>query len=520
MKKLFKAAAVAVLAAAAVTAAQAAVMAEDTGLPHAVVTELSGSDLDVELEQKIGNWANLDGGSFTMNKAARFSTSYTNDAAGVAQKQDDLAKYGNWICDYEITVDTSENSDEPGPGVNGDKAILVGEYGTWGNIGFKLSALADTIVDGKYYIMKATGIDDALKYKEVVNNVKAFTCGLVDNGLDPYVKVSVQLVMFESNNDNGHTVRDETKMHKIGDPVIYEKKAAKTEGADPVPVGNLDAEITEKTVTEVPNLTVTGIKDAIKPTEKTKLINDYLVSKPQIITDAQTEELTVNVEIKAKAEEVVQGTRYSIKPYAEISCNGYGTVTKDISDDQLTLTDTIKVVIPSNVEPLYILHYHDDGTIDKYVQNGEPSMEKYTYDNATGICTLMINSFSDLEIVTDENLVEITDFDAYIDNAGEGNIRFITSYKGDEAVTEYGIWIVSPSLLKGADENFTQGVKVSKAASDLGMGQTFHADMMSIPSEHTGETYYAKSFVKTSDKIVWSGSKSMTIGQYKNNTSK
>lgn len=177
------------------------------GLPSAIVEEVTGDDLIVTLT----GTGNTMTGTYTMNKGVKFSTNYTDDAV----KALDLATFGDWICDFQITTKSPD-----GNGLSGDDVALVGNYGDFGNIGFKASALgATTVADDTYDLLKTIDLDAKLTYREVVELVRDFTCGVIDmNGALPIgTKISVQLVMYED--------RDRTIVHPIGLPVVYEKKA-------------------------------------------------------------------------------------------------------------------------------------------------------------------------------------------------------------------------------------------------------------------------------------------------------
>ena len=95
----------------------------------AVVEELKGDDLNVTLSTVWGDNGAMVGGTYTLNKAARFSTTYKRDAQGNIAEEDkekaeaELAQYKNWICDYRMTVDSYGRGS-----INGDEVYLYGSY--------------------------------------------------------------------------------------------------------------------------------------------------------------------------------------------------------------------------------------------------------------------------------------------------------------------------------------------------------------------------------------------------------
>ncbi len=509
MKKLFKGIAL-TLAAMMLTASAQLIAFADENLPSAVVTELSGTDLNVVLDD-YASFGSTGSGAYTMNKAVNFRTNYPDDAAGQALKESELETYGDWICDFQITFDT------PGGAMTGDEIILVGNYGTWGNVSFKVSDLANLyhlseVPDGTYELMSILAaaterISPNLTYTEIVNIVQSFTCGLIDNNLPLNSTVTVQLVMYE---DGTRSV-----CHEIGDPVIYTKRASQEANAEDIQVGTLDATIVEEPAEGVANLTVEGIKDAIPATEKTKIINDYIVDNN--IEDVQGVDKTVNVELFAKTESIPSDTeKFQLTPYARISCDGYDEKEIEITNDQLKDDAQIQVVIPVSAEPLYIVHATDAGVfIDKYTEND--AEHPFVYSNGT--CALTISHFSTLEAVTAQ--VEVSDIDAYVDDNGYGNIRFISTYKDNGAVDEYGTWIVPANYL---DSEFTQSTAAEYSSSNgeiSAYGDTFTADLMAIPASELDTVFYAKSYIITSGQRAWSSvAKSGTVNGYKNRTSR
>ena len=172
-------------------------------LPSAVVSEVTGDGLAVETV--------VPGGTFTMDKAVLFSTDYEGKDA---LKESDLDNYGDWVCDFRITTISPD-----GNGLNGADIMLIGCYGNYGNIGFYASDLAPVVPDGDYDILYLTGLSTNLTYREVVNDVGTFKCGIVDvdGNLPLGTRIEVQLVMYE-NDDRANAV-----VHEVGPTVVYEK---------------------------------------------------------------------------------------------------------------------------------------------------------------------------------------------------------------------------------------------------------------------------------------------------------
>lgn len=213
MKNLTKAALAALmLGLVCASGTQAFAEGDTPDLPNATVKEVTDpARLTVELSE-YEPFVSLKSGSYTMNKAVEFSTTYTDDDAGKTAMESDLEKYGDWLCDFRITIESPEGK------INGDDVVLIGNYGTWGNVGFAGSRYADTVVDGEYYIINLVG--GAVTYYDVVNYVKNFTCGVVDveNKLPVGTIITNQLVMYDPD-------KPETK-YEIGDSAYYEKCGA------------------------------------------------------------------------------------------------------------------------------------------------------------------------------------------------------------------------------------------------------------------------------------------------------
>ena len=526
MRKLIKGAALALATVMAVSSAQLVVMAadpnfqpehEDTATTPALkefegaaplsaqVEELKGDELDVTLSTVWGDNGAMVGGTYTLNKAARFSTTYKRDANGniaeedKAKAADELANYGGWVCDYRITVDSENGS------INGDDVYLYGSYGGYQDIAFKCSQLAETIPDGTYEIMAWTGLDSILTYKDVVNSVKTFTCGLIDNGLAPYVKISVQLVVY----DGRDRTAAETKCYYVGEPVVYEKKKSEAAGEELIPVGDIDSTVKEVAAEGVENLTVEGIKDAMIATEKTKLINDYIVEN-NITAPTSADTTMVDVDIYAQTEALAEN-KFELTPHARITSDGKPDKDIEISNDQLEEDAKIKIEVPSAKKPLYIMHRSEGYDPEKYTP-GDPEEGMYfSYENK--VCTFYVSHFSDIELITDP--VMITDVDAYVDNDGTGNLRFITTVYGDDAIEEFGTWVVPADYLSN-----DKWAVYSNSTDTVGDGSTFTADIMQIPLDMLGTMFHAKSYVKVNGENAWSDVKAYNVNGNKNSTSK
>ena len=120
--------------------------------------------------------------------------------------------------------------------------------------------------------------------------------------------------------------------------------------------------------------------------------------------------------------------------------------------------------------------------------------------------------------------VAITDKDAYVDNEGTGNLRFISTYNGTAKADEFGTWIVSENILdsKGAFEEGTMAIQYTNTADadELSDKTTFKADVMQIPADLLGTKFFAKSFVRVGAVTVWSDAVNTTVNESKNYTSK
>lgn len=526
MRNLIKGAALALAAAMVLSSVQLAVFAEDTGLPSAVVTELTGADLNasdvnailpdfsIDAEELTG----LTETAYTMNKAVMFSTNYERDAkgeltkAGKAAQDADLEKYGDWICDFRININTPDDA------IKGDEIILIGNYGGWGNIGFVTSKLAEMagvseVRDGDYYLMQVMA--EAMNkprmanetYKEVAEGVINFKCGIVDNDLPMESVVTVQLVMYED--------RDRTKVHEIGAPVIYEKHAKPgAPETELVQVGLLDSEVKEVAATGDTGVEVTGIKDSMIATEKTKLINDYIVEEN--VEKPAEGTATVNVDIFAKTEQLTpEATKFELTPYAQISTEGKPTKEVEITNDQLKEDAKVTVVVPAERQPRFIIHRSEGMEPEKYLPGDHLENDKeFTYSQSEQSCTFFVSHFSEVEFVYD--YVAITDKDAYVDNDGYGNLRFISkSYANTGDVAKFGTWIVADDIFaEGTGELYTNSEDELKLDSEL------TADLMKIPSDWVNHVFYAKSYVNIAGTDEWSPVESASVEDYKNSTSK
>ncbi len=116
-----------------------------------------------------------------------------------------------------------------------------------------------------------------------------------------------------------------------------------------------------------------------------------------------------------------------------------------------------------------------------------------------------------------EDSVTITQRDSYIDENGNGNLRFITEVKlaAEKVVERFGTWIVPKDLFNGWDketgENKVLTVENNKdymiTSTDENGKQTgyFTTDIMGIPADLCGEEFYAKSFVvyQENGESVW-----------------
>ena len=219
---------------------------------------------------------------------------------------------------------------------------------------------------------------------------------------------------------------------------------------------------------------------------------------------------TVHVEYKADASQVEnEENTFTVKPIAVITHDASeATETVNIDNNQLNGA-LIKVTIPVTIAPVAIIHRDEDGNLIETFDK-----DHFDYDSNNKTCSVLVSRFSILQAV--DNKPDIDDVDAYIDNEGLGNIRFLTTVYTDSIVTGFGTWVVTAGYL---NDNF-EGSTTIKKADKSGTATKFYADLMRIPATNVSDTFYAKSYITIGNTNRWSDVKSATIEQYKNSTSK
>ena len=111
--------------------------------------------------------------------------------------------------------------------------------------------------------------------------------------------------------------------------------------------------------------------------------------------------------------------------------------------------------------------------------------------------------------------VEITATDAYVDeNSGLGNLRYITTATvGENATVEYfGTWFIPSDIFTNSGSSLNVTVQKNEAITN---GQTYSADLLSIPADELGRQIIGVSFIKLSgrDDIISSAQKITTVAE-------
>lgn len=109
--------------------------------------------------------------------------------------------------------------------------------------------------------------------------------------------------------------------------------------------------------------------------------------------------------------------------------------------------------------------------------------------------------------------VEITATDAYVDeNSGLGNLRYITTATvGENATVEYfGTWFIPYDIFTNDSSSLNVTVQKNEAITS---GQTYSADLLSIPASELERKIIGVSFIKLSgrDDIISSAQKITTV---------
>ena len=497
MKKMKKMLAFCLSFAMMLSFAQVMAFATNETLPTADVCPLEGEDLNIQLADMsgygyLGEQA-LPAGEYTMTSGAVFKTSY-KEGIDDERKQAELAKYGEWVCDYRVQIDTPDKA-----GINGDSLQLVGEYCFFGNVlttGFSAGIVADSetgiIPDGSYELLKLSGLDGALTYKEVVNNVKEFKCGLinVDDSLPIGTKITVSLVMY----DTTKTYRDREGKNSyiIGEPILYEVKREVVAPEDDLTVVIEEGE----TIGTVPEAVVEGIAPAVKREARQQIADGYLENNTDITTGVVYIEIKIKVDAVENA--VPETEKYKLTPIAEITYENKEKEIRVIENDELIADASISATIPVRRKPLGILHKTNEGELVKAYGSNEFEYEKVAPDTVT----LLMNHFSTLETVYDRSLV-ISAEDAYMED-GKGNLRFVTTvYDGEVLPAKFGTWIVPADYLSD-DMAMAQKFENTVDGQQLTNGEIFVADVMEIPVEKCSDLFYAKSFALFGEDMIYS----------------
>ena len=437
-------------------------------LPSATVTEVTGAGLNIT----------LGGSPYTMAKAVTFSTNYTDDAL----KASDLANFGDWICDFKVTITSPD-----GNGIDSDKVIFVGKYEGYDYTALPLSG---TIADGAYDVLYVTGLDEKLTYKEVVNNVGSFTCGIIDKGLPAGTDINVQFVMYE----------DETRAtaNSVGAPVVF----------DSVPSSGLPSAVVTEITGDALNTPLgtmergvvfsTNYTDEALKARDLADFGDWICDFKVTMTSPDGNGIFADsVTLVGKYE----GYDYTALPLSGVIADGaYDVLYVTGLDDKLTYRDVV-----NNVGSFTC------GIIDNGLPIGtviDVQLVMYEDDSRT-----VIHNIGN-PIVFEKFNLKISGKDAYIGDDGLGYLRFITKV-GTTGVTAFGTWIVPEDFLTDGYDN---AAKLSKDES-IAKGYEFTADILGIPASYLTKTFYAKSFITTGDVTEWTNATTAVVEDDKNYTS-
>ena len=467
-------------------------------LPSATVTEVTGADLTVTLTDGSAFGA-LPGGTYKMAKAVTFSTNYTDDAL----KASDLEYFGDWLCDFKITLSTLRHT-----GIDGDSIILVGNYAPYGSIGFHASDFAATFADGSYDILATTGLDYKLTYSEVVNSVGTFTCGIVDvdNKIPADTKISVQLVMYED--------RAKTIVHNIGEPVVYSKA---TKGLPHIKISEVKGN--DLTVDLEDGSAFGGLNGGtVKMDEAIKLDAIYTNEDDKARELAKYGnwlcDFTVTVTSPdgngLDADKVTFVGNYD--PYGNIGfkASDFAATLADGSFDMLAATgldDKLTFNEVVNSVGSFTCGISEDGI----PVGSKISVQFVMYEDAAKTIAHNVGD----PVVYEKYNVKITGKDAYVDDNGEGNLRFITTVRSDEEVYYYGTWIVPENYF---DTDWTNAADLWDD-DEVKKGDSYTADIYGIPASYLAKTFYAMSYIGAENEEYVSNIETAVIDDIKNFTS-
>ena len=115
--------------------------------------------------------------------------------------------------------------------------------------------------------------------------------------------------------------------------------------------------------------------------------------------------------------------------------------------------------------------------------------------------------------------VEIVEKDAYVDELGQGNLRFVTrlTYDAGETVEYFGTWFIPENLLN----NTSKEKSVAEyTGSGINSGNYFTADLLDIPATELDRSIAGVSYVKLegSDKVETDVTFA-SVNDYRNSTS-
>ena len=438
--------------------------------PSATVTPLSGADLSVTLAD-MSQPASLVGKTYTMASGVQFTANDT-----------DPGKFADYICDFEITLNSPTGS------VDGSKFILVGNYGAYGNVGRKLTG---TVPNGTYPVLVSLGLDSKLTYAEVLSEVGAFTCGIVDLGLPAGTTVDVQLTMYP--NEGG--VRGTAI--PVGDPVVY-KNFPKIS-------------VKELTGTEL-NVTVDGKQYAMASGVKftanapSAAYADYICDF-EITLDSPTG--------------TVDGDQFILVG----NYGAYGDVGKTFTGTVSNGTYPVLASVGLDSKLTYDEVYNDVrsfkcGVVDLGLPAGTTATVQFViYPNEGGVRGTAIPVGDPVEYKrTESTSIKITDKDAFIDDGGMGYLRFITAvnYEQGSTVEYYGTWFIPQLLLANATDNDKAKVQYDNSIES---GQSFSADLFGIPNSALDLAIAAVSYMKVDGQELATDVVTASVEAVKNVTS-
>ena len=438
--------------------------------PSATVTPLSGADLNVTLAD-MSQPATLVGQSHTMASGVQFAATETDPGA-----------FADYICDFEITLNSPTGS------VDGSQFILVGNYGAYGDVARQFTG---SVPNGTYPVLISVGLDSKLKYSEVLSEVGTFKCGIVDLGMPQGTSVSVQLTMYP--NEGG--VRGAGIA--VGDPVVYENAPA--------------ISITELTGTEL-NVTVDD-KEYAMASGVQFTANAPSVTYADYICDF---EITLNSPTGS-----VDGSQFILVG----NYGAYGDVGKTFTGTVYNGTYPVLVSVDLDSKLTYAEVYNDVrsfkcGVVDLGLPAGTTvDVQFVIYPNEGGIRGAAIPVGDSVEYKrVEDTSIKITDKDAFVDEDGKGNLRFITAvnYVQGANVEYFGTWFIPQILLATAPEDDRAKVQYDESIES---GQSYSADLLGIPAAALDIAIAAVSYMKVNGQEIATDVATASVNAVKNATS-